>query len=129
MCDAGLHFTFCIRVQNQKSTLEEEEKEAREDDEKETKDGENESRTTSMANREVLRRLRQLETQLTAIETRARTVEGELLISNQVRLHYICYSFIGDDMVLTVFTNALCAVVDMQYVAQYHIIITAHRNY
>ena len=79
-----------------------------------------------MANREVLRRLRQLETQLTAIETRARTVEGELLISNQVRMHYICYSFIGDDMVLTVFTNALCAV---QYVAQYHIIITAHRNY
>ena len=112
MCDGGLHFIFtvCIRVQNQKSTLEEEnEEEEREDDKKETKNGENESRTTSMANREVLSRLRQLETQLTAIETRARTVEGELLISNQVRLHYICYSFIGDDMVLTVSTQyALC---------------------
>ena len=34
----------------------------------------------------VLSRLRQLECELTAIETRARTVEGELLASHQVRM-------------------------------------------
>ena len=37
-----------------------------------------------MARREVLSQLQQLECQLTAIESTARTVEGELLASNQV---------------------------------------------
>ena len=40
----------------------------------------------AVARREVLSQLQQLECQLTAIETTARTVEGELLASNQVKV-------------------------------------------
>ena len=41
-------------------------------------------RARAVARREVLSQLQQLECQLTAIESTARTVEGELLASNQV---------------------------------------------
>ena len=72
--------TFIITVRR---VSEGKKEEVKENEAEEKKDGES---AGPMAKGEVLGRLRQLETQLTTIETRARTVEGELLISNQVRL-------------------------------------------
>lgn len=77
-----------------------------------------------MAQRQVLSQLHHLECQLNAIENTARTVQGELLASNQVKVYSTCTCMCAHTC-HRVFQYIFCTIFHC-YVSQHFIIAHAH---